>query len=353
MAITKRGETWQYDFRHEGKRYRKSGYPTKRDAKYAENEKLNQLTKGVYLDRELSFTEYFEHWSNAHTKSISKQSKDVYKASLKLIKIYFKSKPFTKITRPDYQNFLDWCAIEAPNHQGKNRKGRAKNTMKQINTHVRACVKDAVYDGVITRDFTYKAKINYSVKEKDKDGKFLEYEDFKKLMNHVENDLTLFNLIIYVSGITGGRYSDVINMKVSHVDQLKNQLFLPGTKTDDAPRYVKITNEQMQKIKSFIDSKPRNISGRIFEQKGKVPYNYTLNDHLSTLCDELNIKEVTFHALRHTHCSVLINADISVDYIKERMGHKNVQTTLNTYSHIFKDKQKQEEEKAIETMSVL
>ena len=46
--------------------------------------------------------------------------------------------------------------------------------------------------------------------------------------------------------------------------------------------------------------------------------------------------QVHFHALRHTHASMLISEGIDIVQISERLGHASPTITLNTYSHLFK-----------------
>ncbi|TDM03697.1 hypothetical protein ERX40_00600 [Macrococcus carouselicus] len=58
-------------------------------------------------------------------------------------------------------------------------------------------------------------------------------------------------------------------------------------------------------------------------------------------------KVVTCHALRHTHCSVLIAEGISIHYISKRLGHKNIGVTMSVYSHLLEQSFEKEEEKAI------
>jgi integrase len=43
----------------------------------------------------------------------------------------------------------------------------------------------------------------------------------------------------------------------------------------------------------------------------------------------------TFHALRHTHVSHLIEAGVNVVKISKRVGHADIATTLNEYAHLF------------------
>ena len=41
-----------------------------------------------------------------------------------------------------------------------------------------------------------------------------------------------------------------------------------------------------------------------------------------------------FHSLRHSHASILAEAGAPVKAVQERLGHSNIQTTLNIYTHV-------------------
>ncbi|GAB2044681.1 hypothetical protein AGATL06_11780 [Agathobaculum sp. TL06] len=45
------------------------------------------------------------------------------------------------------------------------------------------------------------------------------------------------------------------------------------------------------------------------------------------------------HELRHSHASLLIELGVSPLSISERLGHEDIKTTLNTYSHLYPNKQ--------------
>ncbi len=49
--------------------------------------------------------------------------------------------------------------------------------------------------------------------------------------------------------------------------------------------------------------------------------------------EELGITDFTFHSLRHTHCTELFEHEADIKFVQKRMGHKNIQETLNTYAH--------------------
>ncbi|WP_397540231.1 tyrosine-type recombinase/integrase [Rummeliibacillus pycnus] len=40
------------------------------------------------------------------------------------------------------------------------------------------------------------------------------------------------------------------------------------------------------------------------------------------------------HGLRHTHCSLLFEAGVSIKEVQDRLGHSDVKTTMNIYAHV-------------------
>jgi integrase len=54
------------------------------------------------------------------------------------------------------------------------------------------------------------------------------------------------------------------------------------------------------------------------------------------LAKRLGIPEVSFHALRHTHASQLIDANVDIVTISKRLGHAKPDITLRIYAHLFR-----------------
>jgi integrase len=51
----------------------------------------------------------------------------------------------------------------------------------------------------------------------------------------------------------------------------------------------------------------------------------------------IGMPEVTFHALRHTHASQLIDAGVDIVTISKRLGHAKPDITLRVYAHLFRN----------------
>ena len=55
---------------------------------------------------------------------------------------------------------------------------------------------------------------------------------------------------------------------------------------------------------------------------------------------KLGLPVIRLHDLRHSHASMLINLGTPPKVVQERLGHASIQMTLDLYSHLYPDKQK-------------
>ena len=51
------------------------------------------------------------------------------------------------------------------------------------------------------------------------------------------------------------------------------------------------------------------------------------------------VKRIRLHDLRHSHASLLVEMGFTPLEIADRLGHEKIETTLNTYSHLYPNKQ--------------
>ncbi|CDN39286.1 unnamed protein product [Bacillus thuringiensis DB27] len=62
-----------------------------------------------------------------------------------------------------------------------------------------------------------------------------------------------------------------------------------------------------------------------------------MND--TKICGYCWSEKILLHEFRHSHASYLINKGVSPLVVAQRLGHSDVATTLNTYSHLYPSKQ--------------
>mgnify|MGYP000627071888 FL=1 len=56
-------------------------------------------------------------------------------------------------------------------------------------------------------------------------------------------------------------------------------------------------------------------------------------------CKASGVKKIRVHDIRHSHASLLVEMGFSPLLIAERLGHERVHTTMETYSHLYPNKQ--------------
>lgn len=57
-------------------------------------------------------------------------------------------------------------------------------------------------------------------------------------------------------------------------------------------------------------------------------------ERVKIYCSELNLEPIKVHGFRHTHCSLLFEAGVPIQDVQERLGHSDIQTTMNIYTHV-------------------
>lgn len=357
-SFQKRGKVWQYTISNQGKPIRKSGFRTKKEAQTAATEIEEKLNKGqAHKTEPIPFVNYFANWVDIYKNNISQSTRKHYKYTLAAISDYFNDTAIQSITRQDYQKFI--------NHFGST---RAKETVEKLNTHCRACIQDAVEDRVIPFDITRKVQLTWTVKSKKPSDKHLNYNDSKRLFNYLYehlNDGTGYYLLL-LGLSTGLRFGELVGLTTKDFDFMNNTVSVNktwgylernergfgSTKNEESIRTIKVDSVTMRAMKYFITNTPANIYQLVFysqASKYHVISNTNANKLLRKVLQALDIEPITMHGLRHTHASVLLYQKISMNYVSERLGHKDVQTTWKTYAHIL-DEMREEDEK--ETVSV-
>ena len=196
--------------------------------------------------------------------------------------------------------------------------------------------------------------------------KFIDKEDLKAFLDHMEAlsstaynyyyDNVLYKLLL----ATGCRYGEAIALNWSDIDfnnatisisktynRAVKQIGTPKSKAGN--RVISIDNKTILMLKQY-----QNRQRQAFLEVGApapfVVFATTISQYpnsenrtrsLRCRCKELGIKPFTFHAFRHTHASLLLNAGITYKELQHRLGHSNITMTLDAYSHLSKDKEKE------------
>ncbi|MFU2163693.1 tyrosine-type recombinase/integrase [Streptococcus pluranimalium] len=203
-------------------------------------------------------------------------------------------------------------------------------------------------------------------KRENKAIKFIAPEDLKALMAYMEKLANkkfsyFFDYVLYsVLLATGCRFGEVVALEWSDIDldngtisitkNYSRLLKLIGApKSKAGVRVISIDKKTINLLRLyknrqrqlFIETGAR-ISAVVFATPTKEYQNMaTRQGSLDRRCAEIAIPRFTFHAFRHTHASLLLNAGISYKELQYRLGHATLAMTMDIYGHLSKDKEKE------------
>lgn len=342
MNVTKRSGKWQYDFRYNNKRYRKGSFKTKKDATVAGNAKYNELINGFNISDDDSFISYYYDWVKVNKENkVSQTTLNRYLSSGKAFEEKFGNTSINKISQLKYREFLNEYAEGM--YLNPRKEGRAKGSVKKLHNCLSAAFADALNEKLITKDPTYKAEPHGVKKDKPEKEKFMNLNDYKMLKEYVLDSYELSYLFIYILIATGARFKEVQHLKYSDLDQVNNEIHLPGTKSENAERTIALARVDMKHIMHVLDKRPKNIGGYIFNTGATLITNNAVTKTLRKFLLEYRVGSYTLHALRHTHASMLLSQGLSIQYISKRLGHANIEITWRVYSHLLEEQKNEED----------
>ena len=179
-------------------------------------------------------------------------------------------------------------------------------------------------------------------KKKAGSMKFWTVEQFNKFIVCVEK----FPARVGLSTLfwTGMRIGELLALTPADVDLdarkisvTKSYQFLQGREVVTEPKTPKSkrTIEIPVKLASLLQSYIATLYEPTPEDR-LFPYNKSwFHRQMQQGCEAAGMEKIRLHDLRHSHASMLINMGYPVLLVSERLGHEDVQTTLQTYSHLY------------------
>lgn len=137
---------------------------------------------------------------------------------------------------------------------------------------------------------------------------------------------------------------------------LENKLIVQPPKTKKSKRVLHMDQNTMNIMKTWKSQQAMDMLKLGFNTMGKNQLVFTnlknsfinpqkIGQKIKPICKKIDLKEITPHGFRHTHCSLLFEAGASIKEVQERLGHSDIQTTMNIYAHVTEKKKEEAADK--------
>lgn len=336
----------------------KAGFINKRDAAKWANEQELFLKDGMDKTKIL-VTNYFDNWYKVFKQPhIEERTILHYQGSSKVIKTYFGNTKIGDLSEESVQKFINAYG----NGETPFNKPHAKETVSKILTHFKGALRQAVSEGIFRVNPAEKTHIVWGVQPKSEETKFLGEKDQQRLRNYILKNLDPYVATYYLilTGLdTGMRPGELLGLTWDNIDMKKNLIHIVktwnpvkngfGPVKNNKPRTVTITPYLVEILKQL---KEHQLADLAFATERGVPMS---TENLSKMVRKIQRragieKPVNPHGLRHSHASLMLYHGMNVKALSKRLGHQNIQITLNTYAHVIDEMETQQNEIVKETI---
>jgi integrase len=272
--------------------------------------------KNAELDLNKFSAEYFNYIQTTFSPKYLKSVKLTYKH---LIDFFSGGKILSEINNRDAENFKQHLMKNAP------------DGFRIYIRNLRASFNCAIEWEYIDKNPFNGLKIK---KRQLSKPNYLDKKSFIKIIEKANNK-NLVNLF-YLCFLTGIRLGEATNLKWLNFDFSKNTLAIGGEKFETKnhnTRIIPLCNELIKIFKPNFESS-ENKYGYCFSKKGG--YKYTeeyISRYFKKCCKLANIdSSITFHSLRHSFCTLLLENGVPIHTVKELAGHSSIIVT-QIYAH--------------------
>lgn len=304
-----------------------------------------------------SFNEVIDEWLLSYRLGVKASS---FARTTEIVEKYFRptlgNLPIQTISTQICQELIDQWII-----------GHSYARYSLFINYLRRIFQFALLKGLIAENPVTKVIIPIKKEEKSKTQiKFYTKSELqlflKTILQRKQNDYLksrdymLFRLLAY----SGCRIGELLALNWTDLDLVTNELSINKTVTKGKKYYVSPTpkSKKSQRIilldqvtidylKDWYQKQQDYLLKRGFKQanflftngKNQFTINQAVTERYKIYQEAAQLKYIGLHGFRHTHASLLFEAGADYKDVQERLGHENIHTTMDIYTHLSKKRQ--------------
>ena len=311
--------------------------------------------QGVDLTEEcrMTLSEWLDRWLEQMASVLRLSTLEHYHSDMEHhVKPYLGQKKLTQITPADLRKLYDTLKQHGRVHPrpGQSR-GLSTTTVHGIHTTLHHALKSAVDQRLLPHnpaDHVEPPKVSH------KPMKILNDEQLDTFLSAVEQD-PIWKDFFYTELTTGLRRGEICGLQWEDFDEADGTLKIVRsvssrkagaleigeTKTNKGRRTISLPDSTAQRLR---ERKKAAISQWIFPNPlhPEEPVNPSYAYHrMKTILKNTGLPSIRFHDLRHTFATHALAGGVDAKTLSSILGHTNASFTLDTYTHVTVDMQKQ------------
>jgi integrase len=349
----------------EVKRVSKGGFKTPKEANTSMQVALSNVRNGkVALPSADLFGDYALIW--LQTKKIANSTRAGYE---KILRVHLLPHLGNMKLRDIYPGTIAklYRELEKSGNQGRLTKGTAltANTVNKIHIVLGSILQSAVYDGKVPVNHArnnpnaINAPTGSDILEQQEELKTWTAQELEAFLEWNESMQDELHPLWHLFAWSGMRRGEGVALKWQDInftnktvairrssDSALRKTVKNSTKTKRGKRSIVLNDETMAILKAHKASRSQlgiqfvqadafvfgNLDGTV-RNPGDVGerFSRTVKKAQMVMPD---LSDLTLKGLRHTHATLMLESGIHAKVVQERLGHSNITTTMNIYSHV-------------------
>ncbi len=278
------------------------------------------------------FTEVAETWRSSYSEAVEFYTYDKTKAAYNRVKDYFDGIRIKQIMPQDINKFYNYMSS----------KGYAKKTVNNHRAILNNIFNFAIVEGYIDTNPAFFVAMPKKLKQTRRE--LPSDEDIKRVKNSIHCES---GFLAYFLMYTGCRKGEALALQYKDID-LKNKVIkiyksvyyegnvakIKQPKTVSGIREIPL----LDKLIPYLPQGPKDQY--IFSVDGNCPLSHSTFNRRWDKYQEQSGVSATPHQLRHAYATMLYESGIDEKLAQELMGHSDIATTRNIYTHIRTSKVK-------------
>ena len=338
----------------------KNTFSTKKEAELACSEAIAELAQGKSLNRSMTFGQFATYWLESKEGTVQDDTFAGYHARIKTYLIpYFKS---VKLEDIDEIMIRKWL-------KHLNTKLKSTGHIADIFKFMRQMMQKAMKKRIINYNPFDDLETPKSERKK---MEVWSSDDIHRFFDKAKE--SVYFIPIYLAVVTGMRQSEILGLKWDAINfdnntisvlrtlSVKTRKLKESTKNESSKRSVAITNDIAEVLKKhrIKQNKQRLLLGSAWKEPdlvcttevGTVIRARNLLRALYHFQERAGVKKITFHEIRHSHATMLLEAGVETPIVSERLGHKSIDITIDIYSHVLPNMQQKAAEKISQIINI-
>jgi integrase len=237
------------------------------------------------------------------------------------------------------------------------RAGYANSTMHGIRTTLAKVLDVAVESGYFDRNPAHGIKTGE--REAKQEKRFLTPAQIRALLPALSEPC---RTVVLAAVLTGMRIGEILALRWKRLDYVRGTIEVAETfsdgcfgtpKTRSSRRIIPMSFAVREAIETHGAANLRTApNDLVFSTSKGTPLNpkNLYNRVLAPACDAIRISRVSWHSFRHSNATILGEVGESLKTAQAILGHSDLETTLNTYTHAIPESQRRAMEKVAEVL---